>query len=182
MHTAAKFLSPFMRDRLSCPTRPSIASIKIPIAAPKNPPYTAIPSCMTTSRARGRRRRRSRRPGAQPPSAAGSPGPRPMRRPRSDPARLTRALAAKGSQPARSDVEPLFTLLATGDRDQAEAASRALARLGSDAATAALARFDAAPPVARARITRLVGRVAQKRGDRALAAWLVARVDDADDN
>src|SRR3954466_15649269 len=104
-----------------------------------------------------------------------------MTRDLSDADRLKRALAQKGYQPARSDVEPLFALLATGDRDQAEAASRALARLGSDAATAALARFDAAPPVARARITRLVGRVAQKRGDRALAAWLVARVADADD-
>ena len=82
-------------------------------------------------------------------------------------------LAAKGYQPARSDIEPLFALVATGDRDQAEAASRALARLGSDAATAALARFDGAAPVMRARLTRLVGRVAQKRSDRALGEWLV---------
>ncbi|HEX8952417.1 MAG TPA: HEAT repeat domain-containing protein, partial [Polyangia bacterium] len=62
-----------------------------------------------------------------------------------------------------------------------EAASRALARLGVDAARAAIVRFDAAPPVARARLTRLVGRVAQARRDRALAAFLLERVADADD-
>jgi 23S rRNA G2445 N2-methylase RlmL len=104
-----------------------------------------------------------------------------MTRDLSDPERLKQDLAAKGYQPARSDVEPLFALLATGDRDQAEVASRALARLGSEAATAALARFEGAPPVMRARLTRLVGRVAQKRGDRALAAWLVGRIGDSDE-
>jgi len=92
---------------------------------------------------------------------------------------LVRALQQKGWQPARSDVEPLFALVATGDKDAAEAASRALARLGLDAARAAIARFDAAPPVARARLVRLVGRVA--RGDRALAQFLVAHVADADE-
>jgi len=92
---------------------------------------------------------------------------------------LVRALQQKGWQPARSDVEPLFALVAAGDKDAAEAASRALARLGLDAARAAIARFDAAPPVARARLVRLVGRVA--RGDRALAQFLVAHVADADE-
>ena len=98
-----------------------------------------------------------------------------------DAKRLTQALQQKGWQPARGDVEPLFALVATGDKDAAEAASRALARLGADAAQAAMARFDAAPPVARARLTRLVGRVAQKRRDRSLADFLLARVGDADE-
>lgn len=92
---------------------------------------------------------------------------------------LTRALQQKGWQPARSDVEPLFALVASGDKDQAEAASRALARLGLDAARAAIARCDAAPPVARARLTRLVGRVA--RPDRAIGEFLLARIADADE-
>ncbi|HEX9102837.1 MAG TPA: HEAT repeat domain-containing protein, partial [Polyangia bacterium] len=94
---------------------------------------------------------------------------------------LVRALQQKGWQPGRGDVEPLFALVASGDKDAAEAASRALARLGVDAARAAIVRFDAAPPVARARLTRLVGRVAQARRDRALAAFLLERVADADD-
>ncbi|MDB4965650.1 MAG: uncharacterized protein JWN44_1339 [Myxococcales bacterium] len=104
-----------------------------------------------------------------------------MTRDLSDPERLKEALAGKGYQPARSDVAPLFALVATGDRDQAELASRALARLGSEAATAALARFDAAPPMERARLTRLVGRVAQKRRDRPLAEWLAGRIADSDE-
>ena len=98
-----------------------------------------------------------------------------------DAERLTRALQQKGWQPARSDVEPLFALLASGDKETADAASRALARLGADAAHAAIARFDAATPVARARLTRLVGRVAQARRDRQLATFLLARVGDDDD-
>ena len=98
-----------------------------------------------------------------------------------DAERLTHALQQKGWQPARGDIEPLFALVAGGDRDAAEAASRALARLGLDAARAAIARFDAEPPVARARLTRLVGRVAQAKDDRALAAFLIARIDDDDE-
>jgi 23S rRNA G2445 N2-methylase RlmL len=98
-----------------------------------------------------------------------------------DAERLVRALQLKGWQPARSDIEPLFALVATGDKDTADAASRALTRLGADAARAAIARFDAATPVERARLTRLVGRVAQKRRDRPLAAFLLARIADADD-
>jgi 23S rRNA G2445 N2-methylase RlmL len=94
---------------------------------------------------------------------------------------LVRALQQKGWQPARSDIAPLFALLATGDKDAAEAASRALARLGADAARAAVARFDAATPVERARLTRLVGRVAQARRDRTFAEFLVARIADPDD-
>ncbi|HEY2748820.1 MAG TPA: HEAT repeat domain-containing protein [Polyangia bacterium] len=104
-----------------------------------------------------------------------------MTRESPDAERLTRALQLKGWQPARGDVEPLFGLVAAGDRDAAEAASRALARLGLDAARAAVARFDAAPPVARARLTRLVGRVAQAKHDPALIDFLVARIADADD-
>ena len=97
---------------------------------------------------------------------------------------LVRALQQKGWQPARADAEPLFALVATGDKDAAEAASRALARLGEAAALAAIARFDAAAPVARARLVRLVGRVAQARPGsepRAFAQFLLARVADPDE-
>ncbi len=101
-----------------------------------------------------------------------------------DAERLTRALQLKGWQPARSEVGPLFALVAGGDKETAEAASRALARLGVDAARAAMARFDAATPVERARLVRLIGRVAQARRNddgRALAAFLLERVADPDD-
>jgi 23S rRNA G2445 N2-methylase RlmL len=98
-----------------------------------------------------------------------------------DAERLLRALQQKGWQPARSDVEPLFALVAAGDKDTADAASRALARLGAAAAQAAIARFDAATPVERARLTRLVGRVAQARRDAQLAMFLLGRIGDDDD-
>ena len=95
--------------------------------------------------------------------------------------RLKHALIARGYQPARSDIPSLFALLADGDRESAEAASRALARLGGDGAREALTRVDGAPPLLRARLVRLIGRVAQAHGDRALAAFLLSRVADADD-
>ncbi len=104
-----------------------------------------------------------------------------MTRESPDAERLTRALQQKGWQPARSDVEPLFALVAEGDRDAAEAASRALARLGVDAARAAIARFAGSPPVARARLARLIGRVAQATDDPALADFLVAGIADGDE-
>ncbi|MCU1277134.1 MAG: hypothetical protein JWM53_680, partial [bacterium] len=47
-----------------------------------------------------------------------------------DAERLTRSLQLKGWQPAKSDIEPLFALVAGGDKETADAASRALARLG----------------------------------------------------
>ena len=98
-----------------------------------------------------------------------------------DAERLKRALAARGYQPARADIAPLFALLAAGDRDAAEAASRALARLGSDAAAQAQARLGTAPPAERARLVRLIGRVAQARGDAGLGALLLELVADPDD-
>jgi 23S rRNA G2445 N2-methylase RlmL len=98
-----------------------------------------------------------------------------------DAERLQRALATRGYQPAQRDVEPLFALLADGDREAAETASRALARLGGDAAARAMARFDGATARERARLVRLVGRVAQARSDEKMAAFLLARVGDADD-
>ncbi|MGZ3429792.1 MAG: hypothetical protein ACXVCV_24240, partial [Polyangia bacterium] len=98
-----------------------------------------------------------------------------------DAERLTRALQLKGWQPAKSDIEPLFALVAAGDKETADAASRALARLGVAAARAAMARFDESPAVARARLVRLVGRVAQARGDKTLAEFLLGRVANEDD-
>jgi predicted RNA methylase len=95
--------------------------------------------------------------------------------------RLTRELQLKGWQPAKADIEPLFALLAGGDKETADAASRALARLGVAAARAAMARFDDGAPVERARLVRLVGRVAQARGDQTLAEFLLGRVANEDD-
>jgi 23S rRNA G2445 N2-methylase RlmL len=105
----------------------------------------------------------------------------PMTRDPPDAERLTRSLQLKGWQPANSDVEPLFALVATGDKEAAEAASRALARLGVVAARAAMVRFEIGTPVERARLTRLIGRVAQARSDRALAEFLIDRIADPDD-
>ena len=38
---------------------------------------------------------------------------------------LVRALQQKGWQPGRADIEPLFALVATGDKDAAEEIGRA---------------------------------------------------------
>jgi hypothetical protein len=98
-----------------------------------------------------------------------------------DAEKLTRSLQLKGWQPAKSDIEPLFALVAGGDKETADVASRALARLGLPAARAAMARFDEGVPRERARLVRLIGRVAQARADHTLAEFLLARVADEDD-
>src|SRR6266542_3000920 len=101
--------------------------------------------------------------------------------------RLKRALVARGYQPARAELEPLLALVMEGDRDSAEAASRALARLGKTAVAPALAALAAAEPGGRARLVRLVGRLAHQEHDGALAeamgkvggAAALARLDEA---
>ncbi len=74
---------------------------------------------------------------------------------------LRRALKSPGYRPARAHAGELFDRLAAHDEDAAEAAERALARLCGEAAEGALERFEGALPPARARLCRLIGRVAQ---------------------
>jgi precorrin-6B methylase 2 len=69
-------------------------------------------------------------------------------------------LRGKGWQPSRAEMAELFDLLATGDRDQAELAERALARRGREAAEEGVRRFVAAKPPLRGRLIKLVGRFA----------------------
>ncbi|MBC7172003.1 MAG: HEAT repeat domain-containing protein, partial [Polyangiaceae bacterium] len=95
---------------------------------------------------------------------------------------LRQALRSPGYQPARAHIGELFDRLATKDEDAAEAAERALARLGSEAIDPSLERFPQARPPARARICRLVGRLAQTcPADRErLLGFLTATLDDQD--
>jgi predicted RNA methylase len=76
---------------------------------------------------------------------------------------LAAKVRSRGFRPARADAEGLFALLASGDRDEAELAERALARLGAEAAETARARFPSARAPERGRLCRLIGRL----GDRA---------------
>ncbi len=98
-------------------------------------------------------------------------------------AELLRALGGKGYQPARHEIEPLLALVVDGEREQAEAASRALARLGRAATAAAMARLTApsATAHARSRLVRLLGRLAHKTRDAQLVELLLARVGDGDE-
>lgn len=84
--------------------------------------------------------------------------------------------------PARAHLGALLDALEGGDAPpddkRAEAIERALARAGEPAAKAAMERFDASRRPLRARLVRLVGRIAQQ-GE--LVDWLCARLDDADD-
>jgi 23S rRNA G2445 N2-methylase RlmL len=96
---------------------------------------------------------------------------------------LLRALVGKGYQPAEHEIEPLLALVVAGEREQAEAASRALARMGRAATAAALARLSAnsATAHARSRLVRLLGRLAHKTRDAQLVELLLARVGDDDE-
>jgi precorrin-6B methylase 2 len=87
-------------------------------------------------------------------------GPAVSRRPLDDEA-LREAVRSPGYRPARADLPALFERFDQSDDRLAEAAERALARLGMEAAEAALARFDGSEPPARARLVRLVARVSQ---------------------
>jgi 23S rRNA G2445 N2-methylase RlmL len=87
-------------------------------------------------------------------------------------------------QPARADADELFARMGEPDRELAEAAERALARRGAEAAGWAVERFAAAQPPLRARLCRLVGRVAQAQtrpgADPSLAAFLRHALGDGD--
>jgi 23S rRNA G2445 N2-methylase RlmL len=74
---------------------------------------------------------------------------------------LKKAVRSRGYQPARADADRLFALLASGDRDQAELAERALARL-PEAWELAQQRFPDSTPPLRGRLTRLIGRIASQ--------------------
>src|SRR4051812_3854471 len=93
---------------------------------------------------------------------------------------LREAVQSRGFQPARADAEGLFTQLATAERDEADVAERALARLGPDAARQAIERFPPARPPLRARLCKLVGRIAQTRGSAELRQFLLERLGDED--
>jgi predicted RNA methylase len=89
-------------------------------------------------------------------------------------------MASPGFSPAARDVEPLFALLGGDDDSLTKHAARGLSRLGKDGAREAMRRFDAATPPLRGRLAALVGRIAVRVSERELAAWLEARLDDAD--
>jgi predicted RNA methylase len=93
-----------------------------------------------------------------------------------DPARR---LLDPGYTPARRELAALLDLLA-GEEDTARQVERCLARAGVAAALAALERLPEARPPARARLVRLVGRVAGSDTDPRLDAGLRAALHDED--
>jgi 23S rRNA G2445 N2-methylase RlmL len=93
---------------------------------------------------------------------------------------LRNAVQSRGYRPARADVEALFARLAAADRDDAEVAERALARLGRSAADEASARFPAARAPERGRLCKLIGRIASEKDDAALRAFLLQALTDED--
>ncbi len=93
---------------------------------------------------------------------------------------LGQALSDPGFTPRVRDVRALLDHVAHGD-ERAEAAERALLRVGAQAGLIAAERAPEAPPIERYRLTKLVGRLAAESGGEALAPFLFARLDDADD-
>ena len=85
-----------------------------------------------------------------------------------------------GFVPGQEDAQELFALLAGGDKQSSRAAERALARLGSWAAEQALGRLSTAAAPLRARLARLVGRVAGKTQQPALLSSLLDLTFDPD--
>jgi 23S rRNA G2445 N2-methylase RlmL len=107
-------------------------------------------------------------------------GARPMTAKRALDFNLGQALSDPGFTPRVRDVRPLLDHVASGD-DLAEAAERALLRVGPQAGLIAAERAPEAPPIARYRLTKLVGRLAAEGGGEVLAPFLIARLEDADD-
>jgi 23S rRNA G2445 N2-methylase RlmL len=93
---------------------------------------------------------------------------------------LAEKLRGRGWQPSRAEAAALFEELATADRDQAELIERALQRMGREAASAAMRQFAASRPPARARLLRLVGRLAGASPDPELRTFLLAGAKDTD--
>lgn len=96
---------------------------------------------------------------------------RPVPRPLDD---LASRILDRGFTPAQQDVEGLFVLLGSPDREQGRLAGRALARLGPPALAAARVRFPAAGPPLRARLCELIATVGADTGDEEVGAWLLA--------
>ncbi len=98
----------------------------------------------------------------------------------STPARpeLSLAVADPGFTPGRGDLPAVIDLLAAADEDQAELAERALLRAGTAAGGALRARLpDAAAPL-RARLVRVLGRLAPS--DESLRPVLITCLGDRD--
>ena len=93
---------------------------------------------------------------------------------------LDRAVLDAGFTPRIGDADALFERLHGADDVTAEAIERALARLGSAAASRAMSRFDASRPALRGRLCRLIGRVARQHPAPELRAFLIARLSDDD--
>ena len=91
-------------------------------------------------------------------------------------------LADPGFTPSVRDLDALVEMLA--DEETAKPAERALARIGFAALAAVRKRLESAGKPVRARLVRVVGRMAQEERDEARAAecvsTLVAAIDDAD--
>lgn len=93
---------------------------------------------------------------------------------------LREAIRLPGFTPKLAAADAVIDLVCDPDDAIAEAAERALARMGSGVARSLAARIDPAVPPCRAKLCRALGRVAREaEGDFALAA-LVALIDDGD--
>jgi 23S rRNA G2445 N2-methylase RlmL len=93
---------------------------------------------------------------------------------------LGQALSDPGFTPRVRDVPALLDHVATGG-EHADAAERALLRVGLPAGLVAAERTPEATPIERFRLTRLVGRLAAESGGAELAPFLFARLEDDDD-
>ncbi|HEY0133937.1 MAG TPA: HEAT repeat domain-containing protein, partial [Nannocystis sp.] len=91
---------------------------------------------------------------------------------------LATAIADPGFTPGRADLQGVIDLLADADEDAAERAERALLRAGSAAGPALQARLSASVAPLRARIVRVLGRLAI--ADAGLRAPLLACIADTD--
>ncbi len=95
---------------------------------------------------------------------------------------LREAVLSSGFTPAARDIDGLVPLLGDADEGVARSAERAIVRAAAGAAPAVVARLlsraDAVLPAARARLFRVVGRLAPT--DAAPARALVAGLTDAD--
>jgi len=96
----------------------------------------------------------------------------------SAPDELAQRLCDPGFTPRTADVDSIVSLLE--DDALARAAERAVARLRSPALPVLLARFERALPPARARILRIIGRIAAQDGSPPAIEALVRALDDRD--
>jgi predicted RNA methylase len=113
-----------------------------------------------------------------PPDGKPSLGSHPLSwRPMND---LAQALRDPGFTPGKRHVGPLLDLIAGPDEDQAIAAERALLRVGPSLEPTVFSRLQAATPPGRARLARLLGRLATQPGGAPLVDRMVALLGDPD--